>query len=440
MFANLILFIAFLFAAGCAPYLVVSDGQINPDKLQEIKAAVARLRGLPFKADVAVEVKNSAEMRRAFESDLEQDYGDEKLRNVALAYAKLGLLPKGTDLKKSLVDFATAEVAAYYDPRAKKLVMPQSMNTGAAISTAQFVARRDFAGEMVLAHELTHALQDQHFSLEARLGPSGNDDADLAFRALTEGDATLSGWAYLSGRVELKALERMSQGTQQGANDARSLVDVPPAIVEETMFQYTGGVAFVFRLLRERDWAAVNRIYAAPPLSTEQVLHPEKYFSHPDPPTKIRLDNLPALFSPDWKELENNVLGELMVQVLFKQFFSENEAKTAAEGWDGDRFVAFRRGDEVAFVWASVWDSEQDAEEFEQGYRRIVAKKYPDGRYAEVFYAERRGPRVVIVEGLPGDRVKRQIEMIWQGMEITEEPFNPPFAPSAPAAVKQISP
>jgi hypothetical protein len=170
------------------------------------------------------------------------------------------------------------------------------------------------------------------------------------------------------------------------------------------------------------------------------VLHPEKYFSNPDAPTRITLNNLSALFPPDWKELENNVLGELTVQVLFKQFVPENEAKTAAEGWDGDRFAAFRRGDEVAFVWASVWDSERDAEEFEQGYRRIAAKKYPDGRDADVFYAERRGPRVIIVEGLPGDRVKRQIEAVWLGMETTEEPFDSPFAPSLPAAAKPISP
>jgi hypothetical protein len=438
-----LLLIAFLSTAGCAPYLVISGGQINREKFLEIEQGVARLRGLAFKADVAVEIKNSAGMRRAFESDLAHDYSDEKLKNLSVVYGKLGLVPKGTDLKKSLVDFAAANVAGYYDPRTKKLVMPETLDIGAAVGAVQFVARRDFAGEMTLAHELTHALQDQYFSLESKLGPSDNDDRDLAFRALVEGDATLIGLGYVRGGLDRSALADFSRGARDIEQDTSARApDVPKAIVEEMLFQYYGGVGFISRLLEERDWAAVNLLYAAPPLSTEQVLHPEKYFSAPDPPTKIELKDLSALFSPDWKEIENNILGELTTRVLFEQFLSRDEAKAAAEGWDGDRFVAFRRGDEAAFIWASVWDSEADAEEFTGGYRRLLEKKYPGSSSSETGYVERREARVIVVEGLKKELPRDRLEKIWQGMRAAEEPFSSPFsaAPRTAPMVEPISP
>ena len=428
MFFKLLLLLVFLFPTGCASYLVVSGGAVNREKLKEVEAGLVAVRGLKFRAEVAVEVKSAAEMKRYFEQDLEEDYGDEGLRYKSLAYAKLGLIPRGIDLKKSLVDFYSAQVVAFYDPRAKKLVMPESLAAGRVMGTVQFLGRRDVVGEMVLAHELTHALQDQHFSLGEKMRPSTEGDRDLAFRAVIEGDATLSGFAYLFGGADRKAVAQVNQAVQGSLREARStLSGMPEAIVEEMLFQYHGGVALVSGVLQERGWPAVNRFYAAPPLSTEQVLHPEKYFGVADPPTRVELKNLPQLFQPNWKEIENDVLGELMVEVLFKQFFPENEAKVVAYGWDGDRFIAFSRGEEIAFVWATVWDSEQDAEEFFRGYQRILAKKYPGAQSAGANYLERRGQRVVVVEGLESDRVKRQIETIWQGMELTEEPFSSPF-------------
>ena len=428
MLLKLLFLLIFLFSAGCSSELVVSGGVVNRGKLREVQAGVAAMRGLKFKAEVPVEVKNRAEMKRYFERDIEEEYGEEKLKNLALAYAKLGLFPQGVDLKKALVDFYGAQVVAFYDPRTKKLVLPESLATEETIGAAQSDDRRDIIGEMVLAHELMHALQDQHFSLGERMSPSSTGDKDLALRAVAEGDATLSGFGYLFGGLDQKYLVVIKQGVQDSIQEARSSVgDIPEAIVEELLFQYYGGVSFVSRLLEERGWSGVDRVYASPPLSTEQVLHPEKYLVSPDPPTRVEIKDLSALFPPDWKEIENAVLGELMTQVLFKRFLSEDEAKMVAGGWDGDRFVAFSRGDEIAFIWATVWDSPQDAEEFFQGYQRIVAKKYPDPKSVSAAYNERRDQRVVVVEGLEKDQVKERIEKIWQGMELTEEPFISPF-------------
>jgi hypothetical protein len=127
-----------------------------------------------------------------------------------------------------------------------------------------------------------------------------------------------------------------------------------------------------------------------------------------------------------------------MVQVLFKEFLSEDDGKLVADGWDGDRFVAFRRGDEVSFVWATVWDSPQDAEEFLGKYRELLAKKYgADPKGAQTVYLERRGTRVVVVEGLEMKHVEENIEKIWQGMRLEETAFTRPF-PAPPEVPKEL--
>lgn len=402
---------------------MVSGGEVNRAKLEEVKRGVQVFRGLQFKADVPVEVQNKQEMTRYFEADLAREYGDEKLRNMALAYSKLGLLPDGFDLKKSLLDFYSDQVAAFYDPEEKKLFLPEDLNIGVAMSALQFVGRRDIAGEMVLAHELTHALQDQNFALKERLAPSDNDDRSLAFRAVVEGDATLSGFEYLYGFVDEGSLARLNRELQGNALSGFSqIAKIPESLLEGLLFQYYGGVSFVSRLLTEKGWPGVDLLYKSPPLSTEQVLHPEKFFDMPDPPIDIVLKDLSTLFSSDWEKIEDNVLGELMVRVLFREFVPEKEAEAIAEGWGGDRFAAFRRENKVAFIWATVWDSLKDAEEYDQGYRRILSKKYAGSEQGRPdAYIERRDRRVIVVEGLEPSYVQDHIEKIWQSMELREQ-------------------
>jgi len=415
----------FVIGAGCSSYSVVSGGAFGGGRFAEIKNGVAALRGLDFKGDVPVEVQGKEEMRRHFESSLEQEYGDEKLQNMARAYAKLGLYPEALDLKKSLLDFYTAQVAAFYDARAKKLVLPEDLAAGILPGAEEPAGVRTMMGDMVLAHELTHALQDQHFSLEDRLRPSGEDDKTIAFHAVAEGDATVAGFAYLFRGTDDKFLALINQTVQDSIRVARStLTDAPEAVVEELLFQYYGGVSLVSRVLRDKGWSGVNLLYSIPPLSTEQILHPEKFFELPDPPTRVGLNGLSGLFGPDWREIENNVLGELMLQVLIRRFLGEEEAKRIAEGWDGDRFVAFQREQETAFVWATVWDSSRDAQEFLRGYNEILGKKYAgSGQPARYSYIEQRDHRVMVVEGLEKAYIRERIEKIWQEMELKEEPL-----------------
>lgn len=428
-----------LFAAGCAvPAAPVVGDDPGRAAVKRIQPRLAALRGLQFKAEVPVETKSRAAMSRDFERELDEEYGADGLKKKALAYGKLGLVPENVDLKKSLLDFYDAQVLAFYDPKGKRLVMPERLPTGVAPGSP------DAAADMVLAHELTHALQDQNFAVGDKMTRTTDDDGDLALRAIIEGDATLSGIAYTLGGLNREVTGKISREFRETVRETRAaLPDVPEAIVEEMLFQYSAGVAFVARLLEERGWPGVDLAYAAPPLSTEQLLHPEKYFSVPDPPTRIELADLGALFPAGWSEIENNVLGELMVRVLFKQFLPEDEANAVAEGWDGDRFVAFRRGAEVGFVWASVWDSERDAEEFVRGYARLGQKKYAGKSAADDVFIGRRGRRAIVVEGLNQREAGDKIEKIWQGMRATEAAFKSPFATAPhllPGVIEESTP
>ncbi len=426
----LILIILLLLQSACSSYRVVSGGEVKLDKLQEVKEGLAEMRGLDFTSEVPIEVKSKAAIKDYLEASLVRDFGEDKLKNISLAYGKLGLLPQGLDLKEALLEFYSGQVVAFYDPKAKKLFLPGELVGGMAINVIQFLAQRDFMGEMVLAHELTHALQEQHFSIGEKLEILGNDDKTLALRCVVEGDALLAGFGYLFGYLDEEKISQVNDSVVGNIDESRSTLsdEIPVAIMEQLLFQYYGGVSFVSRFLSERGWPGINQIYADPPLSTEQVLHPEKYVDNPDPPTRISLENLSSLFSSRWTQIEDNILGELMVRILFTKFNSKNRGASVAEGWDGDRFIAFRNGDKVSFIWVSVWDSIEDAKEFSDNYKRLSSIK--NSRSEEVHtYIEQRDVLTVVVEGLEEHHTRKFIHGIWREIKLEEERFEPPFPP-----------
>jgi len=204
------------------------------------------------------------------------------------------------------------------------------------------------------------------------------------------------------------------------------LPGTPALIRDKLLFQYRAGAMFLSHFLGKNGWFPINLIYKYPPLSTEQILHPEKYSAAPDPPTRITLKGLSDVFSTEWREIENDTLGELMVHCLFEQFLDPADAAAVANGWDGDRLVAYRNGEEVAFIWATVWDSQKDAEEFSEKYQKIRPMKNGTGSADSRFYIETRDRSVIVVEGLERDRIKRNIETVWLGMVLEEEHFQPP--------------
>ncbi len=391
------------------------------EKFEEIEQKLSAIRGLNFTEKVPIDYETKDAMRKRLQSDLVNDSGEENFKDRARAYAKLGLFPRRVDLKSAVLKLYAGQIAGFYDLKNKKIVLPQN-----------YAYVKSELDENDMAHELTHALQDQHFSLAQRLGVSHNSDKSLAFRALAEGDAFLTELAYVHGGTAGGFSVSADRFLQRSSVELQpALSDVPAAVSEKLLFQYRAGAALVYRVLKDKGWPGVNGLYGAPPLSTKQVLHPEKYLDSPDPPTAIELNDRSSLFSPEWEEIENNTLGELMVRCLLKRFFPPEKAKAVASGWAGDRFIAFRRGDEISFIWATVWDSSVEAGEFFAKYQALLPMKYGSSETEGLKnYIEQRDRRVVVVEGLERDRVKGHIEKIWKGMRLEKE--LPAFLPSRP--------
>lgn len=414
---------------GCAGYPRVGGEAPRVDKVQAIKKGVATFRGLSFSREVPIEVKNKGAILRHLESNLLRQYGERKLHNLSLVYAKIGLLPRGLDLKDSLLDYYAAGALGFYDLVGKKLVLRQDIGWAFVPGPVRIISGLDGLDETVLAHELTHALQDQHFSLQHRLDEFSNDDKALAFRSVAEGDATLTEFGYRRGGVDKGFVSYVNDRLRRSMEQARpNLSNVPGIIADKFLFQYFEGVSFLSLLLAESGWIGINRLYASPPLSTEQVLHPEKYFYEPDPPTRVELNDLSLLYPSDWIAVGSNTLGEVMVRSLFKQFLSVEEAKAVAQGWDGDRFWAFRKGKEVSFIWVTVWDSFEDAREFAQKYGTILTKKYSAVESGGArFYLEQRDHVVMVVVGPKGNQIINDSETLWRRLVLTEESFTPPL-------------
>jgi len=352
------------------------------------------------------------------DNEVRQNMGKKTLEDVSLAYAKLGLLPRGVDLRANLLSFYSSKTLAFYDSRAKKVVLREGAH---GYSDTPVLGEFD---EKVIVHELTHALQDQHFSVGSKLRALDNGDKALALRSIAEGDAVLTEYAYSFGGLN----DWLSSYIRQVCNPAMEETILPgtPALIrDKLLFQYRAGATFLSHFIGKDGWFPINLIYQYPPLSTEQILHPEKYSAAPDPPTRITLKSLSGLFPTEWREIENDTLGELLVHCLFEQFLDPADAATVANGWDGDRLVAYRNGEEVAFIWATVWDSPRDAEEFYEKYQEIRPVKNGAASADSRFYIEKRDRSVIIVEGLERDRIKRNIETVWLGMVLEEEHFQP---------------
>ncbi len=393
------------------------------DPLTVVKKRLGEVRGLPFKSEVPILFETTESLQERLDTDLKEELGDRKREDISLAYSKLGLLPSGVDLRSTLLGFYSSQAEGFYNPKTGAIVLVERENRPAKPNSSP----TDVIGTRALVHELTHALQDQHFAIGPKLRASGNSDQALAFRAVAEADAILSEHAYFLGGPSDWLPEYVYQLLASRIGE-RTFSRLPDVVADKLQFQYSDGMKFVSRLVGEHGWHALNLILTHPPLSSAQILHPEKYYIAPDPPTHIRLNNLSELFPEQWREIENDTLGELMVRCLFKRFLSPSEAISAAAGWDGDRFIAYRKGHEVAFVWATSWDSGQNAQQFFDAYRSILPTKYNDSQqlYRERSYIERRDRKVLIIEGFELDFINARVETLWSGMETDKAAFEPP--------------
>jgi hypothetical protein len=423
---------------GCG-YQLVHRGRINQSQVRTVKEGIQRSRQLKFKKDVSVLLESPAEAEKIQSIELSQKISDEEFRNEGAAGTLIGLYPPGIDLKAANLKLLHDQVAAFYDGEEKTMVLLSGgTNAGFWYSLAQFISQRDAVGQMVLAHELTHALQDQHFDLEKTLDKlKQDDDRTLALSAVAEGDATLAGFDYAFGGLDPATTDKLvSELSDLPGEFVKETPDIPPGVSEPVVFEYSAGVKFVAQALRRGGWAAVNALYAKLPQSTRQIMHPELYFEHFTPPMEVGFGCFDKPFD-GWRKVEDDTLGEFLLQVLLKLHLGqESEATLLADYWRGDHMALLRKRSAEAVAWLVVMESAYAAERFSAAYQEISAK-LPGG--LSLRRIERRANSVVIVAGetVPGN--ERMADCIWRSAKIhTPAPIQPRLAPTdSPSNFKQ---
>jgi hypothetical protein len=365
--------------------------------MDAFEALLPSMRKLPFKRDVKGHFTPRKELRGIMEKLIAEEVKPDEFRADELAMKALGLVPADFDLKQAMIGLMTDEVAGFYDPKAEtmhliheELAPPKPKGAkgpgllGRLFGGADKPAFDKDQNRMVLAHELTHALADQHFDLDRlREATEGDGDRELALMALVEGEAVLTMMGAAAGDWDGTATAQLParqlsfmmnmMGPMMTSGSSKALREAPPVISETLIFPYAQGVVFAAHLTNDGGWAALDAAYAKPPLSTEQVMHPEKYAdgTKVDPPTALD----PGELKPGggWKELDRDVVGELVTAIMLRG----HGGRAAAAGWDGDTAAVFEGADgKLGLVWVSTWDTEQDAREFARGYAGFQARKF----------------------------------------------------------------
>ncbi len=331
-----------------------------------IEGQVVKIRGLQQKAAVDPKVVDAATMTAFIEKDFAKENpapqvaADERLAKL------LGLLPQNASVNDLYRQLLTSQVVGLYSPDDKVLYVLES---GAGLGPAQ---------RLIYSHEFTHALQDQAFDLIAydkanRLDQQG--DRSLAATSLAEGDAqtVMTVWAQTMLSVDelLKAAQDASD-----PKAAAIMAGLPTILRETALFPYQQGATFVTNLIQSGGWTAVNKAYGAPPESSEQVMHGDKYAAREKPVVVAIPEGLADRMGAGWSVGTQDTYGEFQLSIWLRGASGAATAATAtaAAGWGGDRLALLDGpGGARGAVMLSAWDTANDAKEFADAARAAIS-------------------------------------------------------------------
>lgn len=329
---------------------------------RRIEKQVSSLRGLPFKKTVYYKRITRQELPAYLIQELRSEYTEEEFKKYLESLAVMGFLPKDINLEKLLIDLLGEQVAAFYDPKKGELFTFETFDINR------------LTDQVIYAHEVTHALQDQNFDLNRNtpILRKDNDDRVMAAKALIEGDATLLMNLYLMGNFDPVKFFSKDLFHMLG-QPVEKLAAAPAYLRESLLFAYQQGQEFCTRLFDEGGFARIDEAFKSLPESTEQIIHPEKFLEKNDPPVELSWAEIP---DRKWEKIGDNVAGELGVRLLLAEELPVVQSTQAAEGWGGDRYQVFLTAPgQHAVIWWSQWDSEKDAKEFFKAYVAFYVKR-----------------------------------------------------------------
>jgi hypothetical protein len=334
-------------------------------RLREIARDVERVRELQFERMPRLRIVSPEEATRDSLREVDHYVSRRRQRIDEGLLAMLGLLPPGVRLREILGEALTEEVAGYYLPRTDTMALLRGTGFGA------------LASEVTLAHELTHAVEHQHFDIEPDEETFFVDDGGFALASLREGSATVAMVDYVAlsqgGAVDLGEELRTQVLEQFERIGLPASTGLPRYVRESLVFPYAAGGRFVNRIQSRGGWEAVDRAFEEdPPLSSEQIMHPEKY-ERGERPVRMRLGGARGELPDGARRLARGDLGEFDTAQFLLRANGRRRAAEAAAGWGGSAFELWRLpggGDVLVMAWA--WDSARDAREFAAAARRSI--------------------------------------------------------------------
>ncbi|MCL7455375.1 MAG: hypothetical protein M8467_20255 [Anaerolineae bacterium] len=331
--------------------------------METIELEMEALRGLDENEPISRTLVSRQELGAYLDQQFLEDYTADEIEADVRVLAAFDFVEVGYDLRQVLLDVYSAEVLGLYEDDEDTLYV---------VTEGGF----SLLNQLTFAHEYVHGLQDQHFDLDTFVDDDRlSDDQVLARMALVEGDASQAMSQYLMLHISDLTNQDLQELTEEAdSSDGAALASAPAIIRETVLFPYTYGLEFVLALY-EGGWRAVDAAFAQPPQSTEQILHPQKYLDG-DEPQIIALPPLTDTLGSGWTLLESEVLGEFQTSLYLSQQVAQETVELASEGWDGDRYVVYTRDGTDVLVFATVWDTEADREEFVDAYRQYAEAKY----------------------------------------------------------------
>jgi hypothetical protein len=354
--------------------------------VDEILAFDSKATGLPIKKQVKRRLTSRDEVVGYLTKHM-KDEDVKRLQRSELVLKKFGLLPRDFDLEKLLVSLLREQIAGYYDPKTK------------TVNLLDWVPMEE--QEPVMAHELTHALQDQTIGLdkwmkkgekdlgEIKKDPTPedieNDEIDSAREAVVEGQAETAMLQYELAPVGRSItdspdlVDTMEEQMASGTDDSKVFKDAPIFLRESLTFPYSYGMRFVVKLLatggKEKAFAAVLE---NPPHTTRQIMQPETYLAG-EVIEPMRVPEFKRDFK-DYVKFDIGAMGEFDVAVLIEQYAGKELSKRLYPEWRGGYYYAAQvKGDTAAplgLLYISRWSSAEKAAEFAGIYARSLGKRY----------------------------------------------------------------
>lgn len=339
----------------------------------QVLAQMSQLLGLPILEPLKNSLRSKEQIRNYLIVEEKEDRSDSQRYADQKSLEAFGLIPRGFPLESFMLDVLTDQIAGLYDPKAKEFYI------------ADWISVDD--QKPVMAHELTHALQDQSFHLDAWIKAARpNDDAELARDSVSEGSAMAAMVDYslrdekvgvrdlpdIVGLIRTRAVGEMEKDP--------NLSKAPRYIRDDLLFPYLAGTSFTQQFLKAHTgWSDIKLVFQNPPVSTQQIMHPNLYLKGVAP-VAVSLPDWKGVAPPDWKLLEENVMGEFGLDEVLKEYLGADRADPLASAWTGDRYAVFEdeKTKATPLVFRLSLDNPQDAAGFFAQYSEALSLKYKD--------------------------------------------------------------